>query len=145
MNIRKMLGVAGVVTGVTLVGLIAHDRLGTNVDVDEDSFVVSNYDLLRGYKFIYEADPDGSEDLMFHKKNYIVRVGTDCNNTRVSIKMEGSGRFNPLAGMSMRPERFYRRDGTVTNEELGELLLRRIRKEYGKDIPFPKIKEKLER
>ena len=143
-GLKGCLRVAGVVGGATLVGLFAHDRLGNNVELDGDSFIVSNYDLFRGYKFVYEVEPDGGEYLMYHKGNYVVMVETDCNDTSVAIRLEGSGKFSPLAEMSMCPERFYERGDAMTNRKLGELLLRRIRKRYEKNIPFDSIKEKLE-
>jgi len=142
--------IAGLFIFSNFIGFNIYKKCKTNIEITPESFIVSNYELFRGeYRFVYTTKPSGREHLIYSKKNCVVFVDTidnDPNKTRVQIRLENFGEFNPLSDKLITPKYFFELgDDTKTNSELGEEILNEVRREYKDKIPFPNVNYKIEK
>ena len=126
----------------------------TNVEISSSgttTFIVSNYDIGKGYRFVYNAEESGWEYLFEDRGEYDIFVETKDPNdgfkkTDVYFQFRNLGKNHPLSNKLMNPDYFIGESGfgkRVNDLYIGEELLNKVRKQYKDRIPFEKIKAKI--
>jgi len=124
---------------IVVSALALYGELKTNVKQHGKTVIVSNYDVGKGYVFIYNAEESGWEYLVEDRGEYVIFAETDKDDKfkpKIYIRFEDLGKNHPLNGRYIYPE-------DETKVEIGEELLSRTREKYKDHIPFQKILDKI--
>ena len=129
--------------GVVIVGSVigSYGAFRTNIKMVQQTFIVSNYDVGKGYVFTYNAEESGRESLSEYGEGYKLFVSTEEVDgkfkPRVMIRLEDLGENHPLKN------KLFHLKNIEMSEQRGEMILRETREKYREHIPFKKIIDKI--
>jgi hypothetical protein len=126
-----------------VLGGLTYKSLKTNVYYTPNEFIVCNYDIGRGYKFVYSANESGRESFVEDRGEYVLFAETneeDINKIDSCIRFERLGKDHPLNDKYISLEHCtdWGREFNV-----GENMLKNIREQYKTQIPYEKVRAKI--